>query len=107
MTDDLPLWAVTHSRKHGEPTSLEAAVSMTLAAQVQRRLLYAALIDLGPLTADEADDKLEWRPSTAGRRMSDLVRLGFAEFTGETRKTRSGRRANVYRAITEQKRGAA
>jgi predicted ArsR family transcriptional regulator len=77
-------------------------------AAMQCRDLYAALVKHGPLTADEADDKLGWRESRAsGRRMSDLVKAGLAEFTGETRKTRSGRQANVYRACVAQQKGAA
>ena len=107
MTEDLPLWAIQHAPLHGEPTSHEAAESMETEAGRQCDEMYEALRLLGAMTCDEIDRRKGWRPTTAGRRMPDLVRQGRAEFTGETRKTRSGRRANVYRAITEQKRGAA
>lgn len=107
MTDDLPLFAVTHSRLHGEPTSYEAAKSMSRHAQIQVLRLYAALLDHGPMTCDEIDRMNEWRPTTAGRRVADAERAGLVEFTGETRPTRSGRKANVYRAVANERKGAA
>jgi hypothetical protein len=115
MTDDLPLWslsrlhdsetsaegfAIRHSRLHGEPTSYMAAMAIAGHTWAQCGVLWDLLKKAGPLTCDEADTKLEgdhWKRTTAGRRMADLVREGLVEFTGETRKTRSGRRANVYR----------
>lgn len=101
MIEDLPLFAVTHSRKGGPQTSYDAAGSMATAAALQERYLYDALMAWGPLTADEADQWLGWRPTTAGRRMSDLVRKGLARSTGQTRPTRSGRQADVYEAIKQ------
>ena len=97
MTDDLPLFAVTHSRLHGEPTSLEAARDIAHHADVQREEILYHLREYGPATADGLDGALDWRPTTAGRRLPDLVREGLVEWTGETRPTRSGRKANVYR----------
>lgn len=100
-------FAVTHSPLHGEPTSYEAAVSMVSEAAQQCRHLYDALIVAGPMSCDDADRYLSWRPTTAGRRMPDLVKQGLAQFTGEKRPTRSGRRANVYRAVVNEAKGAA
>lgn len=101
MTDDLPLFAVTHSRLHGEPTSYEAAKSVAEISAEQCRQLWMVIATFGPMTADEIDAMLEghegWKRTTAGRRVPDLVRDGLLEFTGEKRKTRSGRWANVYR----------
>ena len=101
---ELSGFEVTHAPLHGEPTSHDAAVSMKEAAAQQCEILYDFLKNLGPATCDHADWILGWRPTTAGRRMPDLVERGLAEFTGETRKTRSGRAANVYRAcVAKQK----
>lgn len=106
-------FATQHSRLHGEPTSYAAAVSMVNQAVIQCAVLEAALVMRGPMTCDEADAWLErlpdvgWKRTTSGRRMADLVRDGRAEWTGETRKTRSGRRANVYRVKVNAKEEAA
>lgn len=107
MTDDLPLWAITHSRLHGEPTSYEAAKGIAMYAKVQWEQMVGCLQKHGPLTCDEMDERIGWRPTTAGRRIADAVRYGRIEFTGQTRPTRSGRRANVYRAVANRKEEAA
>ncbi len=50
-------------------------------------------------TADEMDYIIAWRLTTAGRRLSELKRRGLVEVCGE-RKTRSGRKASVYRVVS-------
>ena len=110
MSDQSELdFAVTHSRLRGEPTSFRSAQEIAEYAAEQCRQLHAALVKWGPMNADEADAKLEggaWQRTTAGRRMIDLVRQGRAEFAGIKRKTRSGRYANVYRAVQTQSEAA-
>lgn len=49
-------------------------------------------------TADELDNYIGWRVTTAGRRLSELKRRGLVEPCGE-RLTRSGRPATAYRAV--------
>ena len=51
----------------------------------------------GGMTADELDEAIGWRVTTAGRRLSELKRRGLVEACGQ-RYTRSGRQATVYRA---------
>lgn len=101
--DDLPMFQRTHARGTDWQTSYDAAESMREIAAQQKRHLYDALLAWGPLTCDEADQRLSWRPTTAGRRMSDLVRDGLARDTGQTRRTRSGRQATVYEALQQEK----
>lgn len=96
---ELDLFTKTHACGENPQTSFDAAESMREIAAQQKRQLYNVLIYYGPLTADECDERLSWRPTTAGRRMSDLVRDGLARDTGRTRPTRSGRQATVYEAM--------
>ena len=53
----------------------------------------------GGLNADQIDQYIGWRLTTAGRRLSELKRRGLVEVVGE-RLTRSGRKASVYRAVS-------
>jgi len=70
---------------------------MQSAAKVQQEELARALISAPDgLTCDEADLLLGWRPTSAGRRMGEIVHLGLAVTTDRVRKTRSGRMAVVY-----------
>lgn len=59
--------------------------------------------DAAGCTADELDAIIggrdpKWLRTTAGRRLSELKRRGLVEVCGE-RKTRSGRKASVYRVV--------
>jgi len=42
----------------------------------------------------------EWSPSRIRSAASELEALGLVEWTGETRPTKYGRKARVYRAVT-------
>lgn len=53
----------------------------------------------GGWTADELDEYLGWRVTTAGRRLSELKRRGLVEACGQ-RVTRSNRMATVYRCVS-------
>ena len=97
--NDLPMFQRTHSRGSNPQTSFDAAESMQEIAAQQQRHLYDALVCWGPMTCDEVDQRLAWRPTTAGRRISDLVKAGLARATDQTRPTRSGRQATVFAAI--------
>jgi len=91
----LPLFA----RAADPVTSQEAAASMVDAAGHQRAAILGVFLAVGPLTADQLDDRLGWRPTTAGRRLKELEALGLARRTGGVRLTRSKRRAEVWRAV--------
>lgn len=57
---------------------------------------------MGELTQPELEALLDtaWSPSRIRSAVSELVELGLVEATGETRPTRYGRQAQVYRAVT-------
>ena len=90
------------ARPSDPATSHLAAESMDLAAETQRADLYAALCANGPLTADELDELLLFRVTTAGRRLIELTRLDppLARRLERTRLTRSGRSAHLWEALT-------
>ncbi len=96
----MPLFAPPRARASDPATSHDAAASMAHAAGVQRALILNVLTERGAMTADELDQALDFRPSTSGRRMVELLDLRQVEFTGGTRPTRSGRAANIYRRVT-------
>lgn len=56
----------------------------------------------GGLTTDEVEQLLHLNHQTASPRMWELHRRGLIGDSGNRRKTRSGRMAIVYRALTEQ-----
>ena len=85
-----------HARATDPDTSHAAAESMVKPAEAQRRKILASLKRHGPATADEIDERIGWRPTTAGRRMKELVEVGKLRDTGDLLLTRSGRRATVY-----------
>ena len=98
--ETLPLFAdlepVPLARTTDPATSHQAAESMTEAAGVQRLAIVRAL-EKRAMTADELDQALQYRPTTSGRRLAELERMGRVSVTEETRATRSGRQARVYR----------
>lgn len=97
---DPETFALRHAPLHGEPTSHKAALSMAEHAAVQRQQILDSLVNEGAATCDELDVRLGFRPTTAGRRLPDLVRDGLVQrVDGVTRKTRSGRAASVFKVI--------
>ena len=80
-------------------TSHAAARSMEKPADVQRAKILAALVR--PMTADELDESLGLRPTSAGRRLPELREMGLVRELKATRPTRSGRQAHVYALSTE------
>ena len=97
QTGGLPMW--TRARTTDPETSHKAAASMKDGAESQRGDIVHALNLYGPRTADELDAFCGFRPTTAGRRLSELRESGLARETNETRPTRSGRDATVWKAV--------
>jgi len=85
------------ARNSDPDTSHEAAESMEGEAKAQRAQILDFLRRRGPRTADGLDFILNLRPTSAGRRLSELS--GLVEMTEKTALTRSGRRAHVWRAV--------
>ena len=97
---DSPEYLEMRARSTDPATSHEAAKKVDAAGQ---RGKIMDLMDsgrrgrIGGWTADEIDEYIGWRVTTAGRRLSELKRRGLVEACGQ-RYTRSGRQATVYRA---------
>lgn len=90
------------ARSTDPETSHEAARKVDAEGQRGRimELMRESLRD-NNWTADELDEHIGWRVTTAGRRLSELHKADppLVEKCGE-RKTRSNRLATVYRAVT-------
>lgn len=83
----------------GDPvTSVDAGRA---ANQIDSRAaVELALCTGAELTQGELEARLpEWSPSRIRSAVSELEVLGLVEATGETRPTRFGRQARVYRAV--------
>ena len=91
----LPMFA----RATDPATSHDAARSMVKGAAVNRAKIVKAL-KRGPRTADQLEQDIGWRATTAGRRLKELVTAGQVERLNATDPTRSGRQAAKYR-LTE------
>lgn len=105
------------SRTSDPETSHLAGASMREEAQAQRQAILAYLLaHPSGATADALDKELSWRPSTAGRRLSELIEMGVV-FRCDgllqtpkghpticppklTQKTRQGRWAFVHMCLT-------
>ena len=90
-------WA-PRARPSDPATSHAAAASMRTAAHTQRLQILEYLGTCGERgsTADETDLALGWRSGRAGRRYGELVGLGLVSVASGTRKTSTGREAQVY-----------
>lgn len=93
---------VTRARTSDPATSHTAAAMVDAEGQRGRimdvlRALYKDVGLAGGLTADQLDEMIGWRLTTAGRRLSELRVRELVIPCGE-RLTRSGRPATVYRA---------
>lgn len=87
-------------------TSHEAAESMVEGAKAQRAVVLHILRFgiRGKYNADEIDTNAQkadknWPRTTAGRRLPELRSAGLVERLDETRATRSGRQASLWRAL--------
>jgi len=82
-------------------TSAEAAERAEPRAGTDQALILAALRFAGDYggTDEEMQNALGMNPSTQRPRRIELVSVGLVVDSGETRPTRSGRRAVVWRAV--------
>lgn len=99
----LDMFDHSHLLAHSDgPATAKEAARSTDAAK-GRDIVHAALVEHGPMTADELEGlglPLGPVPRIAARRLSDLKARGRAVATGERRQTLSGRMADVYQAVT-------
>jgi hypothetical protein len=79
-------------------TSKEAFESIQPVAGNMRAMVYGFIQGRGQYgaTCDEIEEGLDMRHQTCSARVRDLVKDGSIRFKGEKRKTRSGRKAEVY-----------
>lgn len=80
-------------------TSRAAAVSMDRSAPRLRRLVLAALQELGPMTPDEVAQHLSMSILSIRPRFSELSKGGAIKDTGERRQNASGRAAKVWALV--------
>jgi hypothetical protein len=107
VNDDaqIPLFGDLEPRAHArtaDPDTSHAAAHRLSNKQTMLRNLLTVLGSRGPSTSDELVTGCGYTAeSGAWKRVSDLVRLGYAEDTDERRPGRSGRE-QVVRRITER-----
>ena len=87
------------SRKSDPVTSVDAGRAADLSGS------QAAVLDFmrsgGAWTQGDLEIAFqEWSPSRIRSAVSELVEAGLVEWTGDTRPTRYGRKARVYRAVS-------
>jgi predicted ArsR family transcriptional regulator len=83
-----------------EGTSRDAADAMAGRAANLREACRRALLEAGPMSADECAELLAESVLAVRPRFSELRTLGLIDDTGWRRANRSGRNAVVWRAIT-------
>lgn len=90
--------ASPRSRTSDPVTSVDAGRAVNLIGS--RAAVELALSGCLELTQGELEQMLpEWSPSRIRSAVSELEADGLLEATGETRPTRYGRQARVYRAV--------
>lgn len=92
----------TYAPRGAHPTEVEAAKVAKLRAGSDRFRLAELLGRLGPMTTDEMSVLMtEYgrpdRPNMYATRILSLVEDGYVEDSGETRKTRTGSSAIIWR----------
>lgn len=87
----------------GSDTSADAAGSLDESTLSRlRRLVFSHVASqIDGATCDETEVALDLRHQTASARLRELQLGGLVFTTKETRLTRSGRRAHVYRKVSE------
>lgn len=91
--------ASPRSRSSDPVTSVDAGRAAKLNESqmaVHQRLLS---LDFGATQGELEGMLWAWSPSRIRSAVSELVERGLAEWTGETRATRYGRQARVYKAV--------
>ena len=106
MTTPLDLFAKYSSQplaRTTDPSTSHRAAAMVDAAGQRGKIMdlmdSGRPVRIGGWTADEIDEYIGWRVTTAGRRLSELKRRGLVETVGQ-RYTRSGRPARVWRVVS-------
>ena len=94
--------AMPRSRSTDQVTSVDAGRAAKLHASQSRVLEVTMYAMSHGVTQGELEDHLsgEWSPSRIRSAVSELESAGLVEWTGDTRPTRYGRKARVYRAIS-------
>ena len=91
--------ATPRSRSTDPTTSVDAGRAVKL-HESQMAVLEFLRKTGAELTQGKLEGYLtEWSPSRIRSSVSELEALGLVEWTGETRATRYGRQARVYRAV--------
>lgn len=85
-------------RQWHSDTSCDAADRIEPKAPTLRQQVLHVIRELGGLTDAECQQVLHLDPSTQRPRRIELVRMGLVVDSGETRKTKSGRKATVWRS---------
>ena len=95
--------AVMSVPTNGTDTSYEAAESMEdSVATLRDRVLDLLRAYTDGLTTDEIEQRLGLNHQTASPRVWELHKRGLIGDSGKRRKTRSGRQARVYRALSTE-----
>lgn len=91
------LYPAEPGAKEKSGTSAEAAAAVAPDAATLRGQVLAALIELGPMTADEVAAALGLSVLSVRPRVSELAAMERIERTGERRQNVSGMNAAVWR----------
>lgn len=88
------------ARSNDPDTSQEAAVAAAQSKPLKAIMLRLLVHFAGGLewTSEEVSLRAGLDPERCSKRTSDLIRLGFLEATGETRRGTTGRRQRVLKA---------
>ena len=78
-------------RKSDPLTSFEAADSAKELAKKHGSLIFACLVQHGPLGKDGISHLIGLDSNQVARRLPEMARLGMVELTGHTIKSKSGR----------------
>ena len=97
-TDGLPLFDLPRTRRTDPGTSGVAdRRNRTLRRTSQYGTILLTLVGWSTaLSADRLDELIGWRETTVGRRLGELVELGYVSVLAEVADTRSGNPAHVY-----------
>ena len=91
--------ALPGARRTDPETSHLAAASMVGKIEAQQERILSRLQVFGPMTADQVDELIGWRETTAGRRLPELAEMGSVRRLETTGITRSGRQARLWEMI--------
>lgn len=86
------------ARSYDPETSHEAASRVREFAAGHCALILQALIDHGPMTAEQIGVVVGMDAYQARKRLPELERAGLAKPTGDTAPTASGRKQRIWRA---------